>query len=225
MRLSDAIDQLAQGNAPILPSENRENRLIFAPKGEKTTQPDDKNAPAPTNDGPKEKRNRHQQQPKPERLTFLQPCPICSGRSFVAGTGGGFFCTTCQPGIEGQPVEAAGRGTRLTTADRELLLVNDNFSGSQPADPQPGQVTDRQRQHLMAAWPWIKENKAQLLGAGWTMAALVARSKYRWPCGSWGLAWLPVWTRDQLQVTINDRGIIIFTFQYCGKTVTQTVKP
>ena len=225
MRLSEAIEQLAQENAPILPTDNRENRLIFAPKGDKSTQPEGKNTSCPKSNSPKEKLNRLYQQPKPERLSLLKPCPICSGRLFVAGQGGGFFCTTCQPGIEGHPVEATGKGTWKIPADRELIPVNYNLLGPLQSDPQPEQVTEQQRRYFQEAWPWIKGNKAQLLKSGWTMATLVGRSKFKWPYGRWGLAWLPVWTRDRLQVTISDKGAIVFTFHYCGKTVQQTANP
>ncbi len=56
---------------------------------------------------------RHDQQTrppkqKPERLKFLKPCPICEGRQFTHATTGGFFCNTCQPGIVGRPIFAAG---------------------------------------------------------------------------------------------------------------------
>nr|WP_320010108.1 hypothetical protein [uncultured Desulfobulbus sp.] len=222
MRFSDAIEQLAQGNAPILPTENRQNCLNFAPKGKNTTQPGGKNTPGPKNNRPKDRRNRQRRPPKPERLAFLQPCPLCFGRSFVVGNGGGFFCTTCQPGIEGHPVEAAGQASKT---GRGSMPVNSRFGHLLPADQQPEQVTEQQRRYFQEAWPWIKENKAQLLKSGWTLAALVGRSKFKWPYGRWGLAWLPVWTRDQLQVTISDKGAIVFTFRYCGKTVQQTANP
>ncbi|MGE4401822.1 MAG: hypothetical protein AB7F61_09055 [Desulfobulbus sp.] len=143
----------------------------------------------------------------------------------MAGSGGGFFCTTCQPGIEGHPVEATGQTTRKARPALEPMpAVDHNHLGLAVTDPQPELVTAQQREFFRVAWPWIKENKAQLIQAGWTMTALVARSKFRWPCGRWGLAWFPVWKREQLQVTINDRGSIVFTFRYCGKAVTQTVK-
>lgn len=226
MRLQDAIDQLAQGNAPILPQEARQNSPIFTTGGGKNTQTGEQRVPGHKKTVQPRKQTRHTGTPKPERLAFLHPCPLCSGRSFVAGTGGGFFCTTCQPGIEGHLVEATGQATRKARPTLEPMpAVDHNHHGHAPTDPQPEQVTAQQREFFRAAWPWIKENKAQLIRSGWTMAALVARSKFRWPCGRWGIAWITVWKREQLQVTINDRGFIVFTFRYCGKTVIQTAKP
>jgi hypothetical protein len=226
MRLSDAIDQLAQGTAPNLPPEARHNRPFFIHEVSKNTKTRKQEAPCPKKKEQPRRQTRPRTMPKPERLAFLHPCPICSGRSFVAGNGGGFFCTTCQPGIEGHPVEATGKTTRKARPALEPMPAMDhNHLILAATDPQPEQVTAQQREFFQAAWPWIKENKAQLTRSGWTMAALVSRSKFRWPCGRWGLAWLPVWKREQLQVTINDRGSIVFTFRYCGKIATQTAKP
>jgi hypothetical protein len=45
---------------------------------------------------------------RPEKLKFLKPCSICFGREFIHRENGGFFCTNCQPGIEGHPVIALG---------------------------------------------------------------------------------------------------------------------
>ncbi len=56
----------------------------------------------------KGKNNGHQKAPNPEKLKFLKPCPICGGRDFIHGHEGGFFCISCQPGIEGLPVLALG---------------------------------------------------------------------------------------------------------------------
>jgi len=225
MGLFDAIEQLATGMAPITPVGGLKKSQDSPPKSGEFDPPRSKNTPG-RQEGSKRTQSKHPApQPKPERLTFLHPCPICYGRLFVAGRGGGFFCTTCQPGIEGQPVEAAGRMSKRTQADCELVPVNYDLPEALQGDKKPDPVTDQQRKYFRAAWPWIKENKAQLLAAGWTMAALVGRSKFRWPYGQWGLAWLPVWTREQVLVTINDKGAIAFTFRYCEKTITQTAKP
>lgn len=45
---------------------------------------------------------------RPERFSFLRPCPLCCGINFIAGNEGGFFCQICQPGIMGTLVEAGG---------------------------------------------------------------------------------------------------------------------
>jgi hypothetical protein len=56
------------------------------------------------------------------------------------------------------------------------------------------------------------------------MAALVRRSKFRWPYGPWGFAWLPVWSKPGVVVTINRQGGIQFEYQSNGRTIRQTAK-
>ncbi len=60
---------------------------------------------------------RRLKKPRPERLKFLKPCPICRGKEFTHGKNNGFFCNTCQPGIEGTPVIAAGSRQPPETVD------------------------------------------------------------------------------------------------------------
>ncbi len=160
------------------------------------------------------------QKRKPERLSFLFPCPICQGTSFVHGNAGGFYCKTCQPGIEGHLVEATGKNKpeRITT---KAAAGDDQIPGPKPMD----RAGELQQQAFAVAWPWIKENKAQLLSAGWTMAALVRRGKFKWPYGKWGVAWLSVWIREGATFSLGSRGEIIFSFQNNGKTVKQTAFP
>ena len=65
---------------------------------------------APQRTGPKLR-------PRPERLKFLKPCPICRGKEFTHGKNNGFFCNPCQPGIEGAPVLAGGAWQPPETVD------------------------------------------------------------------------------------------------------------
>ncbi len=162
---------------------------------------------------------------KPERLSFLAPCPVCHGRAFLHIEGGGFVCRACTPGLFGYPVEACGPDLLAPARDADLLMAGSDptTNDSPPTDTTP---TEEQQLYFAAAWAWIKENKAGLLTAGWTMTALVRRGKYRWPVGSWGLAWMPVWTKPGLVVTIVSRGEIVFTFRATsGRQVTQTAWP
>lgn len=155
----------------------------------------------------------HRRNNKPERLSFLQPCPICHGRSFTHITSGGFACQTCQPGRFGDRVEAAGPELQ-TTNELELSSVQ---------DPPGEQHTFQQRIYFDAAWPWIKQNLPRLLAAGWTRAALLRRSKYRWPYGTWGAAWLPPWAKDEVIVSLGARGEIVFSYPSGERTISQTV--
>ena len=161
---------------------------------------------------------------KPERLAFLQPCPLCNGRQFIHGAGSGFFCVTCQPGQQGQPVEAAGpdRQAPAITPDDLQPAIDVETHQDRTADTKP---TEEQRAYFRAAWPWITKNKEALIAAGWTPATLFRRASYRWPCGPWGVSWLPVWGRSGLDITIGPRGGINFTYPSHGRTITQTAHP
>ncbi len=69
--------------------------------------------------------------------------------------------------------------------DQELKMVNDgDMTGGQVAATD--NITERERNHSKAAWPWIKENKQRLIAAGWTRAALLQHSKFRWPLWTLG---------------------------------------
>lgn len=158
-----------------------------------------------------------------EILSFLRPCPLCDGRNFVLGSHGGFFCTGCQPGIPGQPIEAAG-------PDREKIDLNLDFQaaggpGSSPGRSDSHQITDQERENFKAAWPWIKERLPDLLTAGWSRAALLRRGKHRHPSGNWGVAWLSVWKQPSLTVMIAHNGSIVFLFLSNGRTTRQTSHP
>jgi len=162
----------------------------------------------------------------PERLSFLAPCPVCHGRAFLNIDGGGFVCRACTPGLFGYPVEAAGPDRPPAEAQNtDLRLAGEHHDT--PATPPPAgcEPTEDQRAHFAAAWPWVKENKAALLAAGWPMAALVRRAKFRWPYGPWGAAWLPAWSKPGVVVTIGRRGAISFTFPSSGRTITQISQP
>ena len=162
---------------------------------------------------------------KPERLAFLQPCPLCEGRQFIHGAGGGFYCVTCQPGQQGQPVEAAGPDRQAPTITPEDLEPAGDVDTTHQADTVNTGPTEEQRAHFRAAWAWITKNREPLLAAGWTPATLFRRARYHWPYGTWGVAWLPVWDRPGLAVTIGPRGAIVFTYPSHGRTITQTAHP
>jgi hypothetical protein len=159
---------------------------------------------------------------KPEPLSFLAPCPVCHGRAFLNIDGGGFVCRTCTPGLFGYPAEAAGPDRPGLPADVDLLPAGDSHETGATPQPTGSNPTEEQRSHFSAAWPWIKENKAELLAAGWTLASLVRRSKFRWPYGLWGVAWLPVWSKPGVVVALGPKGEITFTFSSGGRTITQS---
>jgi hypothetical protein len=156
---------------------------------------------------------------KPEKVSFLRPCPLCGGRTFVYGTTGGFFCAVCQPGKSGKSVEATGPDRQ--TPEREPdqgLQVSGNFQTSH-------RTTTSEKENFSAAWPWLQKNLSVLLASGWSSAALFARGKHRHPYGRWGVAWFPVWLQPSLIVSIGIRGAIVFTYRTSGREVKQRAYP
>lgn len=136
--------------------------------------------------------------------------------------GGGFACRTCQPGLFGYPVEATGPEGHTPDQDPELLTSGWNNDVPTPQQSTLNNPPDEAFAHFATAWPWIKEHRAALLAAGWTMAALVRRGKYRWPCGPWGVAWLPVWSKPGVTTSLARNGKIQFVYESNGRTIKQT---
>jgi len=139
---------------------------------------------------------------KPEKLSFLKPCLLCGGRNFIYATAGGFFCEVCNPEIPGKPVEATGQNRQVTD-----------------------QINSQKKESFAVAWPWIRERLPILLAATWSRSALLRRGKHHHPCGAWGVAWLSVWRKPSLTVTIGAHGEIVFKYQSCGRSITQTAFP
>lgn len=159
-------------------------------------------------------------QRKPERLSFLRPCPLCAGRAFIFGLHGGFFCSTCQPGIKGQPVEATGPDRKQDlqavpdpAGSAETMYVPRAFAGRLGESPE----------NFKEAWPWLNKNLSTLLSAGWTRATLFQRGKHRYPTGVWGAAWFDVWRKEILTISIGKDGALSFTFRTPGKIIEQTI--
>lgn len=162
---------------------------------------------------------------KPEKLSFLRPCPLCGGRHFIYGTAGGFFCAVCQPGIPGQSVQAAGLD-RLPAEQSSIPAPEPTTLLSMFSDKQFTNFTTNQgKENFAAAWPWLKEKMPVLLAAGWSRARLLRRGKYRNQYSVWGVAWLSVWRKPFLTVTIGAHGEIVFKYQSCGRSITQTAFP
>ena len=73
---------------------------------------------------------------------------------------------------------------------------------------------------------WIENHMDELLAAGWSRARLFRAGLFRYPLGSWGVAWASVWTDPKLiGVTMAEDGTITFTLQEVGRQVRQTVQP
>ncbi|MCF8056544.1 MAG: hypothetical protein K9K37_07885 [Desulfocapsa sp.] len=167
--------------------------------------------------------NNWQHRPKQEKLNFLKPCSLCSGREFISKPQGGFFCTQCQPGAVGIPVTAGGeREVPVSTDEPALFPANDK--GSAKPDRR-NKEKQNQQANFKAAIPWIQTHLEELQATGWTRPALFRRGKHKWPIGNWGLAWVAPWNRDNLKIAIGVEGKLIFIFSSSGRRIAQTAIP
>lgn len=70
------------------------------------------------------------------------------------------------------------------------------------------------------ALEWLKDHKEVLRLAGWTASELYRRDKSK------GLAWVAIWDKEDLGITVKDGGVIAFQFQGAtNQTITQTARP
>ena len=171
------------------------------------------NRPVPTSKNRKSK-------PKPEKLKFLKPCPICAGREFTHGKKGGFFCNFCQPGIDGHRVVALGY-RKPRGSEKKLIRVEQRHGKAAIKSNR----REGPEKHLQAAFPWIMEHLPELLEAGWTRPELFRRGTRKWPVGNWGVAWGTAWKKENLVVTVGHKGELIFTFTSGGRESVQRCFP
>lgn len=96
-----------------------------------------------------------------------------------------------------------------------------------PAAPtRKNHITPSMLESWKVARPWLLAHLPRLQAAGWTRAKLFRAGRLRFPCGPWGVAFLSVWTKDGVQVEIEDGGAIRWTWaDATGKTITQAARP
>jgi hypothetical protein len=146
----------------------------------------------------------------------LKHCPLCNGHEFTHGNQGGYFCTTCQPGSEGEPILASGK--------RSVTYLKGHYSGlSMPEDNHSALArTPRGKasSSFNAAHKWILQHKQELLGAGWSPSELYRRNKSR------GISLLSIWDKPGVDMNVGRNGEIVFHFKNTtGKNIQQTVFP
>lgn len=184
------------------------------------------NTPEPAASGHKitgVKASCYTQKTKPEKLKFLKPCPLCEGRDFVCTKTGGFFCIQCKPGAIGTPVIAEGSWDLPGTSSSSELEPDNNQEDSKE-ESRPTQM-DIHGLYFKAAFPWIMNHLAELQKVGWTRPTLFRRGKYKWPIGNWGIAWMNIWNKSNLEIQIRPNGTLAFTFSSSGKRIIQTAAP
>lgn len=80
-------------------------------------------------------------------------------------------------------------------------------------------------ENFKVAWQWIRDNQDLLIAMGWTKAELFRRGRFRCPLGRWGVAWLDVWSKEGLSVSIGARGQIVFKFSSNNRMIQQSAYP
>ena len=157
-----------------------------------------------------------------EKLAFLKPCPLCSGKDFISKQKGGFFCIKCQPNQKGIRVFAAGNRKK---PGKECDTLHEQVE-KKPSNTQR-KVTAGNSPHFQTALPWIMDHLEELQKIGWTRPSLFRHGKHRFPIGVWGVAWFLIWTKANLQINICKRsGAIRFSFTGTdGRKICQTAYP
>jgi hypothetical protein len=73
---------------------------------------------------------------------------------------------------------------------------------------------------------WILSHMDALLALGWTRRALFAAGRFRYPVGSWGLAWFRAWTDPKLsRVEIAEDGAVKWWMKEGDREVVQESRP
>ena len=147
---------------------------------------------------------------------ILKPCPLCNGSEFVHGNKGGYFCKDCQPGHEGALIKAGSKRlvTNLKRHVPDWNTPEDNHSnlGRKSREKHPPS--------FLTAHRWISQHRFKLLGFGWTPPELYRRNKSK------GIAWLRIWDKPDLQVSLGRSGEVVFHFATTtGKKIQQTAFP
>lgn len=76
------------------------------------------------------------------------------------------------------------------------------------------------------ARPWLLANLDELKAKGWTRRSLFKAERFAYPFGDWGVAWLKVWLRPGVKVSIEDDGGIAWTWlEAKDRRVTQRAYP
>jgi len=138
---------------------------------------------------------------------LLKLCCICGGVDFIHGHKGGFFCCECQP--DAHPGERVKAGGRIATR-----AGNDSNDGNTPKglakkDTIPANAVE-----------WLRKHRAELKAAGWKPAEIYRRNRSR------GIAWLFLWGKRDVQVTMQHDGSIAFSFtDTLGRVIRQVARP
>ena len=112
-----------------------------------------------------------------------------------------------------------------------VLGKNMGASGTRVGKPQgarshhPARVSPEMVEGWHRARRWILDRVEELAAVGWSRRQLFAAGRFRAPCGPWGLAWAEVWNNPGVDVKIRPDGVVAFTWQEAGRSVTQTARP
>ena len=73
------------------------------------------------------------------------------------------------------------------------------------------------------AKPWILEHEERLREYGFTTTDLFGYGQFAYPYGSWGVAWLNLWSQTDVEVCIVKKGIK-FQWMSGGRMITQIAR-
>ncbi len=84
--------------------------------------------------------------------------------------------------------------------------------------------------NMLKAWkssrPWLLARLPDLEEKGWTRTKLFRAGRFKYPCGSWGVAFLSNWLRPDVEITLDTDGSIRWTWtEATGRTVSQASRP
>lgn len=147
----------------------------------------------------------------------LHPCPLCGGELFNEGTHGGYCCIACQGLPERGGIARVGEAGDTN----KWWLRNENATQRNDQSTTKDATIAKKKVKLSPiALKWLKGHKDDLRLSGWTARELYRRNK------SIGIAWVEIWNKPGLEITVKDDGVIAFQFPTAtGQMITQTARP
>lgn len=87
-----------------------------------------------------------------------------------------------------------------------------------------GKISKEQARAHARSMAWIRENRAGLEAAGWTVAELYRVGTLSFPYSEWGPGWLTLWNNEKCEPRLSGRGDIEFVLHEAGGDVVQTCR-
>ena len=137
------------------------------------------------------------------------PCAGCGSRTYTLVKDGYIFPDGST--ADGWHCSGERCGAKLFSGNKKADRRQDNDKSDSP------EPSDR---ISPAAVSWLRGHRDELRKAGWTAPELWRLDKSK------GIAWLGIWSKPDVQVTLGPAGRIIFRFADAfGRTIQQTAWP